>query len=143
MLGRSGTCPCLYLHPTCPYGISLGGGATPQNLLLAEIPFPKQSKLVQRSRQTLSKHPTAGQGGHPGGQRSLCRARQPPRLPLSARGELQGEACGSSAQPTAEPVFGGSGWVSASLWCQIKLCFEARAFHLLAQMAALTLLSCR
>ena len=135
MLGSSGTCPRLYLHPMCPYRISLGGDATARNLLLAEVPFPMQSTLVQRSLQTLSKHPTAGQGGRPGARRSFCRAWQPHRLlskPLSALGELQDKACDSSAQPTAEPVFGGSGWVLASLWCQIKLCFEARAFHLLA-----------
>lgn len=98
MLGSSGTRPRLYLQPMCPYGISLGGDATPQNLLLAEVPFPKQSKLVQRSWQTLSKHPTAGQGGHPGGQRRLCRARQRRRLLselLSALGELQVKACDS------------------------------------------------
>ena len=135
MLGSSGTCPRLYLHPMCPYRISLGGDATARNLLLAEVPFPMQSTLVQRSLQTLSKHPTAGQGGRPGARRSFCRAWQPHRLlsePLSALGELQDKACDSSAQPTAEPVFGGFGWVLASFWCQIKLCFEARAFHLLA-----------
>ena len=131
MLGSSGTRPRLCLHPMCPYGLSLGGDATAQNLLLAEVPFPMQPELVQRSLQTLSKHPAAGQGGRPAARCSFCRARQPRRLlsePLSAPGELRDKACDSSAQPTAEPVFGGSGWVSASLWCQIKLCFEARAF---------------
>lgn len=49
MLGSSGTCPHLYLHHMCPYRISLGGDATARNLLLAEVPFPMQSMLVQRS----------------------------------------------------------------------------------------------
>lgn len=61
MLGSPGTCPHLYLHPMCPYRKSLMGDATAQSLLLAEIPFPVQSRLVQRSLQTLSKHPRTGQ----------------------------------------------------------------------------------
>lgn len=77
MLGSSGTCPHLYLHHMCPYRISLGGDATARNLLLAEVPFPMQSKLVQRSLQTLSKHPTARQGGRPAARCSFCRAWQP------------------------------------------------------------------
>lgn len=36
-------------------------------------------------------------------------------------------------------MFGGSGWLLAALWCQIKLCFEARAFQLLARVTVLWL----
>lgn len=135
MLGSSGTCPCCDSYPMCPYRISLGGDAMPQKLLLAEVPFPMQATLVQRSLQTLCKHPSAGQKGHPGGWCSFCGAwlpRHPLSQALSALGGLQNKAYDSSAQPTPEPVFGGSRWVLAPLWCQIKLCFEARAFHLLA-----------
>lgn len=53
MLGSSGTCPRCYSYPICPYRISLGGDATPRELLLAEVPFPVPSTLVQRSLQTL------------------------------------------------------------------------------------------
>lgn len=74
MLGSSGTHSRLYLHPMCPYRISLGGDATAQNLLLAEVPFPMQSKLVQRSLQTLSKHPTAGAGRTPRSAAQLLRS---------------------------------------------------------------------
>lgn len=133
MLGSSGTCPNLYLHPMCPYRISLGGDATAQTPLPAEVPFPVQSKLVQRSLQTLSKRPMAGQGERPGAWRSShSGSASLLSEPLAVLGELQDKACDSPAQPTAEPVFGGSGWVSASFWYQIKLCFEARPFHLLA-----------
>lgn len=138
MLGSSGTCCNLYLHPIRPYGLSLGGNATAQTPLPAEVPFPVQSKLVQRSLQTLSKHPMAGQGGCSGARcSSLSGSASLLSEPLAALGELQDKACDSPAQPTAEPVFGGSGWGSASFWCQIKLCFEARPFHLLARVPLL------
>lgn len=64
MLGSSGTCPRCYSYPMRPYRISLGGDAKPRKLLLAEVPFPAPSTLVQRSLQTLSKHAGAGQRGH-------------------------------------------------------------------------------
>lgn len=108
MLGSSGTCPRCDFYPMCPYRISLGGEATPSELLLAEVLLPAPSMLVQRSLQTLSKHPGAGQRGHPGAWCSFCRAwltRHPLSQALSALGGLQNKACDSSAQPTLEPVF--------------------------------------
>lgn len=86
MLGSSGTCPHLFLHPMCPYRISLGGDARAKTCCWLRPP----SQLVQRSLQTLSKPPRAGQGGCPGARRSFCRAWQPRRLlsePPSAPGE--------------------------------------------------------
>lgn len=89
MLGSSGSRPHLCSHPMCPYGAAPGGDATAPHPPLAEVPFPGRPKLVQRSVQTLSKHPRAGQGGGPGARCSSCRAWQPRSLlskPLAAPG---------------------------------------------------------
>lgn len=57
MLGSHGTRPHASLHPLCPYGMSLGWMQWLQTWCWLRP--PAQCGLVQRSLQTLSKHPVA------------------------------------------------------------------------------------
>lgn len=116
MLGSHGTRPHASLHPLCPYGMSLGWMQWLQTWCWLRP--PAQCGLVQRSLQTLSKHPAAygkdtqEQGAVHGG-----------RVACGAILSLHGDSYRRKAvnpQPSPQPRLWLEGLAGASSSCALR-----------------------